>query len=85
MGPCHVMHVIIVLAWDIPPCPGRLSLGIALGMTSSGVVGHSTMLSTSIQYLFHYSLSIAKALAGHLFNLSLHPIEMAMSKYLVRL
>jgi hypothetical protein len=82
------MHVIIiVLAWDIPPATLSLSLslGIALGI-EGGPGGWSLNHALDlVQYPFHHSLSIAKALAGHLFNLSLHPIEMAMSKYLVRL
>jgi hypothetical protein len=62
-----------------------LSLGIALGI-EGGPGGWSLNHALDlVQYPFHHSLSIAKALAGHLFNLSLHPIEMAMSKYLVRL
>lgn len=66
-----------------------LSLSASLsaweGGTSSRVVGHSTMLSTSYTTYSTISSSIAKALAGHLFSLSRHSIEKAMSKYLVRL
>jgi hypothetical protein len=48
MGPCHVMHVIIiVLAWDIPPATLSLSLSASLSASREvRVVGHSTMLST---------------------------------------
>lgn len=48
MGPCHVMHVIIVLAWDVPPGDSlSLSLSASLSASREGrVVGHSTMLST---------------------------------------
>jgi hypothetical protein len=89
MGPCHVSHVIIiVLARDIPPCP-RPTLSLSRHLSRHGregwVVGHSTMLSTSYSTYSLCATSTAKALAGHLFSLSRHPIEKAMSKYLVRL